>query len=144
MSDNTGKREAIAKAVDEALTTAFSAAHKSTGEDEDEDTGKVLVMDFTPTKHRVTITDAVTLATRMGDDVVNGLNKYFAEQAFFLATNPAIEEAMKCKHCKLYPCVLNREYANMAALGTEMEGEGKGRKEIRYVLYNYFSYVYNG
>ena len=138
-SPSNNKRETINREVGEALDRAFA----SVSEDDPDNVGTVL--EIHPTEDGIRIIDTATLEVAMGEDVVNGLDNFFEEQRMEEISAAAFRGAVSCRHCGLFPCVVEREYNNMIALGTEMEeDEGRSRKEVRFVLYNYFSHVYNG
>ena len=140
------KEDKVSKAVGKALDTLFAAsdaAAEARTKSGDEGEDLVVSMDFHPTEGGVTITAPAGGDVASGADVRTAMDEFFAQQAV-IDSQIFIPESMKCKHCCLFPCVSEREYDNMMAIGLDCEGEQKSNREIRFVLYRYMSMCYNG
>ena len=138
MSDNNNKRELISEGVGLALDRLFGNLEAS---NEDEAVGSSLTMSVTD--NGVLLVNHDTQEEATGGDVIDRMQAFFEEVAF-QDTDNAIYQALKCRHCNLFPCVLNRECDNMLAIASNLQEEGKTNKEIRFALYTHFSQVYHG
>ena len=135
-TEKAAKRAAVSAAVGKGLEEYFAAVNSAPE-------GSWVVMDFNPTEGGVRMTKPVTGDAFTGDEYVQSMSEWLAQQ-HFEEINAAIEEAAPCHHCGQNPCVVESEYSNMMRLGTQMEEARYPKNEIRFALYRYMSSVLHG
>lgn len=138
----TFKKEALEKAVGDALDSFFDSVPVNGGDD-----GRTHDMTFLPNADgSVTISEPNPNpeASAPFFDRLEGFLQEEEVRRMDEAARASMDSCGICKHCLRMPCVASSEYESMMEIGVTMEADEKPNNEIRFSLYAYMSQVYFG